>query len=541
MSKPIVNPPAGQVEGTYTDHIAIFKGIPYAQPPVGELRWRPPQRLARWDGILSAQDFGPMAMQRGSEIKVILNAVIEGQGMSWLRRKLLKLVLSWAPKPPQSEDCLTLNIRTPAIDPDAKLPVMVWIHGGAHQDGGSREPFYDSNTLAEKGVVVVSINYRLGLMGYFYHPELNAESSHGGSGNYGTLDQIAALEWVQENISAFGGDPNNVTIFGESAGGESVIHLLGSPLARGLFHKAIPQSPASGFPFLHLEQPFHLYGPAIERGIAFADLAVGRGSNQLDRLRRMPAAEIQKIASGLPEEEGGFYPAVDGYVIPRFNPDRFLQGEQTAVPLLIGSNGDEATMFYHSFKAPLPEYSYPDHPLDHLPDYMTAEFDTDLERLFKIYPGLEQMDKQAVMAIQGDVFFGSTARIYAESMARQGEPTFYYQFRRVSALPSQTLGAFHASELPFVHGRKSPLVPMNEADFQLSDMMTSYWTNFARSGDPNGDGLPLWEAFDPENPRWMIFDRGNIETTAVDREAQYQILIQRLKRLIARVAVDRQF
>jgi len=270
---PIIQIKTGQLQGQWEDknQIAVFKGVPYAQPPVGSLRWRPPQPVEAWSGVREATKFSPTAWQRLVDFEIFIQTLLEGQGWNPVRLAVIKTLMKFTPTPNQSEDCLYLNIRTPSLESDAKLPVMVWIHGGDHQDGSGSDPLYESNLLAHKGVVYVSINYRLGLMGYLAHPELTAESEQGVSGNYGTLDQIAALQWVQENIAHFGGDPDNVTIFGESAGGESVAHMMTSPLAAGLFHKAIMQSPANGGQMIHLSEPFLEHPSGEEQGRLFAE------------------------------------------------------------------------------------------------------------------------------------------------------------------------------------------------------------------------------------------------------------------------------
>ena len=228
---PLVTVSSGQLKGENQGDIAVFKGVPYAQPPVGDLRWRPPQPVEPWSGVREATKFSSMAVQRMVDLEVFVSNVISGQGWGRLRTAFLTWLFKLVPLPSQSEDCLYLNVRTPDLSSDANLPVMVWIHGGDHQDGSGSDVYFDANTYAENGCVYVTINYRLGLFGYMSHPELTQESENGVSGNYGTLDQIAALKWIQENISAFGGNPDDVTIFGESAGGESVIHLLTSPLS----------------------------------------------------------------------------------------------------------------------------------------------------------------------------------------------------------------------------------------------------------------------------------------------------------------------
>ena len=280
----------GQVTGFYEGKgkTAIFNGIPYARPPVGAHRWRPPEAVEPWDGVRPCRSDPPFAMQSEFQLKEFFNNLIDGQGWGFLRREGIKLLLAVAPRPPQKEDCLYLNVRTPSLDSTAKLPVMVWIHGGDHQDGSSCDIFYKSNVFCERGIVLVSINYRLGLMGYFAHPELSRESPHGVSGNYGTLDQIFALQWVRDNIASFGGNPDDITIFGESAGGESVAHMLTSPLARGLFHKAILQSPANGGQMMQLRHPFLDFPSAEETGVTFASPLVAH-AEPLDALRQRSA------------------------------------------------------------------------------------------------------------------------------------------------------------------------------------------------------------------------------------------------------------
>ena len=331
---PPVKIQSGALTGIYDKEgdIAIFRSIPYAQPPLGQLRWKPPQPAAPWTGTLKAEKVNTRAFQMETDIEEITAQLIEGQGWGRLKTAALKLLVKLGPAPKQSEDCLYLDVRTPSLDKDAKLPVMVWIHGGDYQDGSRNEIFYDSSALARRGVVTVYINYRLGLMGYFMHPELSRESEHGVSGNYGTLDQIAALRWVQENISAFGGDPENVTIFGESAGGESMLHMMTSPLARGLFHRAIVQSPACGHQMMFLRQPY-FDNPAGEAlGQAFAAEFTPAGEGQVDALRQIPA---ERLYQHLRQEEAlhYFYPVIDGYVLEKSPYEAFQDGDQARTPL----------------------------------------------------------------------------------------------------------------------------------------------------------------------------------------------------------------
>lgn len=538
--KPTVTIESGQLLGTYVQEkkgrAAIFKGIPYAQPPIGRLRWRPPHAVVGWTGVRPATEYGPMAMQRSAELMLFLDGIMDVQGMGWARKQLIKQAVKIGPKPPESEDCLTLNVRTP--DVNGRLPVMVWIHGGAHQSGSSQDVFYESNALVHQGVVVVSINYRLGLMGYLAHPELSAESDHNVSGNYGTLDQIAALKWVQTNISAFGGDPDNVTIFGESAGGESVLHLMVSPLAHGLFHKAIAQSSATGAQLVRLKEPFHVHQDAETTGAQFATLA---GADSIKVLRAMPAERLQAIVNGQQGAMGAFHPVIDGHVLPKSIFELFQGGEQARVPFLIGSNADEATLFYPLFQDPLPEYHGRSQLNGRLPAYMTSEFGDDLDALLSLYPGLDTLEKEAVTRLQGDVIFGAPARFYAGQAAGTGQPTFLYHFKRIPPSPNQTGGAFHAAELPFVHGSQTPIMLESQADKSLGQVMRHYWTNFAKWGDPNGErearrgDTAVWEPFQEQNPRWMELDVDHQQMAPVSREAKYQLLIGRLRKMFAAV------
>lgn len=531
---PIITIESGQIEGRYVtdkrDKIAVFKGIPYAAPPVGDLRWRPPQPVAPWSGVCRAKNYGPTAYTRMKEFNVFIDGIVDGQGFGAWKSRFLKTLLRYAPKPPQSEDCLTLNVRTPALN--GKLPVMVWIHGGAHQAGSSRDVFYESNTLAQQGVVLVTLNYRLGIFGFFAHPELSAESEHGVSGNYGMLDQIFALEWVQRNIAAFGGDPDNVTIFGESAGGESVMHMMASPLARGLFHKAIAQSPATGVQRIHLKRPFHIFPSYEDVGVGFANDIGLDGDNQIEQLRNMSGSKLMSYVLEREREYGGYYPVIDGYVLPKTVFQTFAAGEQADVPLIIGSNANETTLFYPLFPVPIPEYyAWFEHPNGRLPDYMEDEFGDDLARLKQIYPGLEADEEDAVKAHQGDLMFGAPVRFYAGEAAKRGQSVYVYMFRRAVDSETQTAGAFHASELPFVFDTSSPMFPFNKEDYNLAETMREYWTSFAKTAVPHSKTAD-WESFDNDDPRWMLFDRGAVGMRPVSREAQYQIFIKRIRRIL---------
>lgn len=530
---PIIHTTAGTLAGTWEsdNQIAVFKRIPYAQPPVGPLRWQPPQPLESWQGTRDTTKDGPIAWQREGTFAQFVPLLIARHGFNIFKRTAVSLLLKIAPKQPQSEDCLTLNVRTPDLDPAAKLPVMLWIHGGDHQFGSGSDPLYTSNALPRQDVVHVSINYRLGLMGFFAHPALSAESPAGVSSNYGTLDQIAALNWVQENIASFGGDPDNVTIFGESAGGESVAHLLTSPLASGLFHKAILQSPANSGQMFHLSHPFLDYPSGEEQGERFAEtLGIG-DANALDDLRQLSAADLYARARQ-DAIHGAFYPQIDGHVLPQSPFAAFHNGAQANVPLMIGSNADEGSLIHPLFPAPLIEYR--DRPMqkDRLPEFVYEEFPHEIEELLVLYPGLVQREADAEQTFYGDAMFGSKARFLAGQAATAGQTTHFYHFTRVPPSPTQTVGAFHAAELVFVFDSGNLVMPMSEADKALSKSMITYWTNFAKIGDPNGAGLPAWGPFVDEQPEWMILDPAGCGMQVVDREQRYQLLNQRTVRHI---------
>ena len=462
--------------------------------------------------------------------EVFLNSLVEGQGWNPARTAALSMLINKAPKPKASEDCLHLTVRTPQPSPGGKLPVMVWIHGGDHQDGSGIEPFYASNALPMHGVVTVLINYRLGLMGYYAHPELAAESEHGVSGNYGTLDQIAALEWVRDNIDAFGGDPDNVTIFGESAGGESVMHMMTSPLARGLFHRAIAQSPANSGQMIHLRRPFLDYDSAEDNSLAFASALGIRGTDQLARLREVSADELYSLVRSAPRLADHF-PVIDGHVLPNSPLTAFAQGSQAQVPFTVGSNADEGSIIYPVFGAPMVEYRHLPAAPDRPPAEMVQAFGDDMAQLLELYPGLERRDIGAETDFMGDHMFGGRAYWYAKHHAQAGHPTWLYHFTRTPPSPTQTAGAYHAAEIPFVHGSNVPILPLTADDKLLAAQMQAHWTSFATTGDPNGAARHEWPRFDPTDPIWMNFNH-EIRAETVTRLAKYELLNARTARLV---------
>ncbi|MBP2278144.1 MULTISPECIES: carboxylesterase/lipase family protein [Sphingomonas] len=460
---PIVAAPAGAVQGQVDGSIRVFRGIPYATPPVQSLRWRPPVALPRWQGVRPATAFGPACVQPQSKTP---SSIYSGDPM------------------PVSEDCLTLNIWTPAKAD--KAPVFLWIHGGALVGGSSRDPVYDGKRLAERGVIVVSINYRLGVLGWLAHPGLSAESAQHVSGNYGLLDQIAALQWVKANISAFGGDPARVTIAGESAGGLSVMYLLESPLARGLFSRAIVES---GYMISMPELRKAVYGAPSGEG-AGQMLAAALQAPDMGALRGIDAQTLTNAAAGM-----GYGPwgTVDGRVLPEQMVSAFAAGRQAAVPLLVGFNqGEIRSLTVLAPKAPATAADYEKGIRDRYGDLADA--------FLRLYPAADY--KQSILATTRDALYGWTAERLARTQTAIGQSAYLYLFDHgYRAADDAGLHAFHASELPFVFGtfdRTPPRwprvedVPVNRA---LSDAMADYWASFAQGGQPVAAQAPAWPAF----------------------------------------------
>ncbi|UVO33812.1 carboxylesterase family protein [Bradyrhizobium arachidis] len=454
---------AGQVRGATRDAngVLAFKGIPYAAPPVGSLRWRSPQPPTPWSGVRDAQAFGAAS----------LSSLVDD------------------PRPgPRNEDCLTLNVWTAAQEADEKRPVMVWIHGGGFQFGSSANPATDGALLAAKGVVVVSFNYRLGVLGFLAHPELDAEAP---SGNYGLLDQLAALRWVEANIAAFGGDGDNVTLFGESAGAMAVGILMASPLAHGLFHKAICESGAF---WDGRHGPLQGFDEARARGTAFVR---NYGSGSIAALRAVPAEQLNAAAPWSFAQDHvtqAFSPSIDRHVVPDVPARRFQRGEQMHIPLLSGWNSAEEFPFMRLA----------------LPHHQPQAFRTATEAMFgkhrvadvrTLYPAdTDAQAKASAAALTGDMVVGEQCwqalRLHRSSTRA---PVYGYHFVYTSPY---TPIASHVTEIPFVFGTLTPqrvigsTAPPAEADRALSLTMMSYWVNFATSGDPNGPGLPDWPAYD---------------------------------------------
>jgi para-nitrobenzyl esterase len=455
----------GVLEGVVSadGKVRSFKGIPYAAPPVGPLRWKEPQPVVPWSGVRKAVDFGPRAMQG----RIYSDMIFRDAG--------------------PSEDCLYLNVWVPANPATPKLPVMVWIHGGGFMAGASSEPRQDGEILCKKGVIVVSMNYRMGIFGFFAHPELTRESGHEASGNYGLMDQVASLQWVKKNIAAFGGDPDNVTIFGESAGSFSVSALMASPLSQGLFRRAIGESGAFFSETLSQKSRAESEASCVK----FAESAFGTSS--LEALRAKPAQELLDTAMKHPQ--AGFQPNIDGYFFPSGALSIFSAGKQSHVALLAGWNRDEGNYrgFFRNDRPTLEQFVA----------HAKTRFGEKADGFLKAYSAANDAEaKRAAQDFAGDQFIAFGTWKWMEMQLKTGEsPVYRYKFDQTLPLPSDARPgaeptAPHASEIEFVFGMlSSKNLPWRQEDRDTSELMSSYWTNFAKNGDPNGPGLPQWPAY----------------------------------------------
>lgn len=451
----------GFVSGTLTDGVRIFRGIPFAAPPTGELRWKPPQPAAPWEGVRKCDTFGPECPQ----------APYPASSMYY------------SPPQPQNEDCLYLNVWTKAKAGE-KRPVMVWIHGGALTRGSGANRVYDGSALAKKGVVLVTVNYRLGPLGYLAHPELTSESPHHSSGNYGVLDQIAALKWVQKNIAAFGGNASRVTIFGESAGSWSVNALVASPLANGLFHRAIGESGGSFGPGTYLKEDRNKQTSAERIGTAFAKAA---GADSIKALRALPATKIVNVFNNDPEgRKFRTQPNVDGWVLPDEIRNIFAQGKQNDVPVIVGSNANEMTTLTSPAIVPKTMKEYRKR-VESQYGELIKEFDA-------AYPVKSQADiSAAYLGSLRDVTFTLPMRTWARMTATGRSKAWLYFFSHVPPNPNNKLGAYHAAEIIYVFNNlRLRNQAYQESDHKLAEIMSSYWVSFATTGNPNGKGLPRW-------------------------------------------------
>ena len=453
----------GLVQGVAEKDLTVYKGIPFAAPPVGDLRWRAPQPAAKWAGVRPADKFGPDPWQG------------DGKGNV-------------------SEDCLYLNVWTPAKSADERVPVLVWIYGGGFSFGSTSTPVHNGEHLARKGVVLVTINYRVGPLGFLAHPELTAESPHKVSGNYGLQDQIAGLQWVKRNIAAFGGDPDKVTIFGESAGGIAVSMLCASPEAKGLFRGAISQSGGSFGPSRPTTYPgenMRKLADAEKSGVAFADKA---GAKTLAELRQLPPG---KLPPGW--GSGAAWPIVDGWVIPDDQHKLYEAGKYNDVAILVGYNSDEGLSFSRE-KTP-------------------AEFIANTEKrygpfaskLLAAYPAGPDSVPKTARDLMRDAAFGWHTWSWARLQAQNGKSkVFHYYFDQHAAHPAGSPeadhGMPHGVDVPYVFQTLDPKdAKLTPGDREISETVSTYWTNFAKRGDPNGPGVPAWPEFTERDRQVMYF------------------------------------
>lgn len=450
---------SGQLTVNPPDHRGVrsYKGIPYAAPPVGNFRWRPPQPVAPWSVARLADKFGYNAPQR--VVFPDINPFVDGV----------------------SEDCLYLNVWTPAAAPTTeRLPVLFYIHGGGFAVGSGSEPRYHGARLAERGIVVITLNYRLNALGLLAHPALTAET--GSSGNYAKLDLVAALHWVKNNIAAFGGDPGCVTIAGESAGSMYVSMLMASSLARGLFHRAIGES---GAQFPSGERPMHSLREAQEQGVAFATKL---GAKTAEDLRSASVDAILDANPGL-----GFWPIVDGHFLTEKPIATFAKGQQADVPLLAGWNKDEGTNF-NAMTWPPAKKGY-----QHL---LKSLFGKNASRVAALYPGNEE-EAQSARDLGGDLVINHSTWAWIESHRRMAKSDiFRYRFDRAPKTPANWFpkekkpGAFHSCEIPYVL-KNLDCFPwqIDASDEKVAEITSEYWVNFARTGNPNGANLPTWPSY----------------------------------------------
>jgi len=466
----------GKVRGLVEGDVEVFRGLPYAAPPVGDRRWKPPAPPAAWENVRDCFEFGPACPQNNSPLQRMIP---------------LGAIKSF------SEDCLNLNVFRPAKPASGKLPVMFWIHGGGFGEGANCMGLYNGSSLAQKGAVVVTINYRLGPYGFLGHPLLTAES--GTSGNYGILDQIAALQWVRKNIAHFGGDPDCVTIFGESAGGASVATLLVSPLSKGLFHRAIIQS-APDMSLRHLKEETFGKQPAEAQGIEAiakcglsesADLSAMRQIPAPLLLQKFPALQLTGHSVKLSSLNVPVEPCVDGVVVLE-DPNRsFAEGRFHHVPIMVGCTREEAALFLLVAKLPTQKAE--------AESVIRREFGTLADQILAAYPlaSESRVIRQQISQLLTDLLFGVESRFIARNASAREENTYRYLFSRGSRIPFlASMGAHHGAEVPYVFQTNDPVWNWTDWDRELSSTMQQYWVNFAKTGDPNESHLPAWPKYD---------------------------------------------
>ncbi|MCG6955133.1 MAG: carboxylesterase family protein [Gemmatimonadetes bacterium] len=490
----------GLVEGiTLPSGIHAFRGIPYAAPPVRDLRWKPPQPVTPWTGVRPAGRFAAQCMQ----MRVFDDMVFRNSGVS--------------------EDCLYVNVWTPSTANGSKLPVLVYFYGGGFVGGDGSEYRYDGESLAERGIVVVTMSYRLGVFGFLAHPELTAESAHHASGNYALLDQVASLRWVKSNIAAFGGDPEKVTVGGESAGSVSVSALMASPLATGLFRGAIGESGS----LLGTLSPVPL-ALAEENG---ASLARFVGASSLAELRNMPAMELLLAASRRGAPRSGL--DVDGYFLPKPAQEVFAAGEQAHVPLLVGWNSQEAGPGSLVGSQDLTSGTYA--------AAVRRLYGDDAPAVLALYPdSTDAMARESATALASDRFIALSTWKWAEMQRLTGDaPVYRYYFARPRPRTAEGIngpmplprGAVHSAEIEYALGNlaTNPVYAWTSDDYEVSRTMEGYFANFIKTGDPNGTGLPEWPqaGTDPQAPMMLMRIDVRPRAEAAPHRDRY-VLLERL-------------
>jgi para-nitrobenzyl esterase len=452
----------GLVQGVAEGGLAVYKGIPFAAPPVGDLRWKAPRPVVAWSGVRNADKYAPACVQSGNP-----------------------------PPGGVSEDCLYLNVWTPAKSPSEALPVLVWIYGGGFNGGATSHPVHDGAKLARRGVVLVSIAYRVGVLGFLAHPELSAESPSHTSGNYGLLDMIAGLRWISRNIAAFGGDPARVTIFGESAGGIAVSMLSASPLAKGLFHGAISQSGGSFGPSSKNPQPGENMRQLADEEATGAEFGKTAGAGSISQLRALTTEKLLEARRG---QRGMAWPVVDGYVIPGDQYRLYESGRFNDTPILVGFNSDEGLSFTRVKTAA--EYAAG----------VRERYGPFADRLLAAYPSAGDGVTKTARDLARDSAFGWHTWSWARLQSARGKGKAYYYYfdqhpPRTPGAPDADHGAPHGVDVPYVFENLEGTRTAD--DRHLSETIAAYWTNFAKRGDPNGAGLPAWPAFSDGNPQVM--------------------------------------
>jgi para-nitrobenzyl esterase len=460
----VVKTDAGSVSGINQDGIRVYTGIPFAAPPTGDLRWRPPAPVKPWDGVKEAKEYSATCPQPSPSAPLNM-----------------------------SEDCLYLNVWTPAQSPDEKLPVMVFFYGGGFASVASGMPTYNGTTLAKKGVIVVTPNYRLGALGFLAHPQLDNESPHNASGNYGILDQQAALSWVQRNIGAFGGDPSRVTIFGQSAGAESVLIHVASPTSKGLFRQGIVES-----------GPFWAHGAIInathpkEYAEQFGvDYATSLGYSGPDAIAQMRRLSPETLINATPSPTAGFWtthtvqfePTVDGWVLPDTMDNMYLNHRENPVPLMIGNNAGDGSTLSANANMTVPEYV----------SFIRGRFGKDADSVLVKYPANSTSEVQLRLAqIMTDYDFSDSVKFAAGSMGDISPDTYLYRYSYI--IPGLNMGAFHGSETLLLFGVPVP------ADPAVRDNVVDLWTRFAKTGNPNGGMNITWPNYTRENGQYFLIN-----------------------------------